>query len=128
MINNFSDLMEATQKQAEPQRLLFLFAKAEREEHADRGQKGTISPVMVVDKLPEEIAGFDKLVTEADMLTKDWNFIFIGALSGENGASPSTAEAQPHLEEMAKSLETGQGLSRYMLLDRENKVISLRAA
>ena len=120
--------MEEALKQDEPQRLLFLFAKADQEEAADRGRRGTISPVMVVDKLLEEITNFEKLITEADMLTKEWNFIFIGALSGQNGTSPSAADAQPHLDEMTKSLETGQGLSRYMLLDREDKVISLRAA
>ncbi len=43
---------------------------------------------MCVDKLPEELTTFAALKAEADSIEKNWNFVFIASLSGENGMTP----------------------------------------
>lgn len=126
-ITNFSELLTATAQQAQPQRLLFLFAKATALENTVKTQhkSGTIDPVMCVDKLPEDIASFDALVAEADTITNKWDFVFIGCLDGTNGLPPSTEDAQPYLSIMSNNLATGKDISKYIVLDREQRQVIL---
>ena len=128
MISKFSDLLEMAVSQEEPQRLLFLFAMAEggsdNPKKQRKQQRGTISPVMCVDKLPEEVESFQALVAEADNISKDWNFILIAGLAGEEGKAPTTEEADPYLNQMANGLTMGEDLSRYLIFDRnENPIV-----
>jgi len=127
MIKLFKDLLTMTKEQENPQRLMFLFANAEAKniKKSKKHQQGTITPVMCVDKLPVEIANFDALVKEADSITKEWNFIFIASLSGENGEAPSTEDAEPFLNKMTNDVETGNGVNRYVIFDREENPIEL---
>jgi len=127
MISNFSDLLEMSVSQDEPQRLLMLFALAEggtgNKKKQRKKQSGTISPVMCVDKLPEEIESFAALVKEADRISTDWNFIIVAGLSGENGVAPTTEDADPYLNQMANGLTMGEDLSRYLIFDRDETPI-----
>ena len=128
MISKFSDLLEMAVSQEEPQRLLFLFAMAEggssNPKKQRKQQRGTISPVMCVDKLPDEVESFEALVKEADNISQDWNFILIAGLAGENGKAPTTEEADPYLNQMANGLTMGEDLSRYLIFDRnENPIV-----
>ncbi|WP_246028450.1 ribonucleotide reductase subunit alpha [Shewanella atlantica] len=118
-----------TNEQSAPQRLMFLFANAEstNPKKSKKHQRGTISPVMCVDKLPSELSTFDALVKEADSIAKQWNFVFIASLSGENGVAPTTDEAEPFLNKMANDIETGNGIGRYVIFDREENPIELEA-
>ena len=127
MIKMFKELLTMTQEQSNPQRLLLLFAKAEASntKKSKKHQRGTISPVMCVDKLPEEISTFATLVKEADAINKDWDFIFIASLSGEEGQAPSTEDAEPFLNKMANDIETGNGMGRYVIFDGDEKPIEL---
>lgn len=129
MIKLFKELMAMTQEQPAPQRLLFLFANAEatNPKKSKKHQRGTISPVMCVDKLPEELSTFEALVKEADSIEKNWNFVFIASLSGDNGVAPTTDEAEPYLNKMANDVETGNGISRYVVFDREENPIELES-
>ena len=132
MISKFSDLLDMATTQDQPQRLLFLFAQADGSKSAktnkkkSKPQKGTITPVMCVDKLPQEIATFEKLVSEADGINTDWNFILIAGLSGENGQAPSTEDAEPYLNQMVNGLAAGEDLSRYIIFDREQNPIMMQ--
>lgn len=130
MISNLTDLISAAQEQAEPQRLLFLFAKAEarkKKKKSKQHQSGTITPVMCVDKLPEEIASFTSLREEADSISPDWDFMLVAGLSGANGTAPSSEDSEPHLNKMANDLMSGQDLSQYMIFDRKENPIVVQA-
>ncbi|MCB1662505.1 MAG: ribonucleotide reductase subunit alpha [Pseudomonadales bacterium] len=130
MIATLTDLITAAQEQTEPQRLLFLFAKAEaqnKKKKSKRQHSGTISPVMCVDKLPEEITSFKALVAEADNITNEWDFMLVAGLSGAKGNAPSTEDAEPHLNKMANDLMSGQDLSQYIIFDRTENPIVVQA-
>ncbi len=129
MIANLTDLITAAQEQSEPQRLLFLFARAESQKKKKKNQQsGTITPVMCVDKLPEEIASFKALIAEADNITTEWDFMLVAGLSGANGNAPSTEDAEPHLNKMANDLMAGQDLSQYIIFDRTENPIVVQAS
>jgi len=129
MIKLFKELLSMTNEQVEPQRLLFLFANAEsiNEKKSKKHQRGTISPIMCVDKLPADLSTFSALVKEADAIEKNWNFVFIASLSGENGKAPTEDEAEPFLNKMTNDIETGNGIGRYVIFDREENAIELES-
>jgi len=132
MISTFPDLLEMATSQDQPQRLLFLFAQAEginspkSNKKKNKAQKGTITPVMCVDKLPQEVESFEALITEADSINKGWNFIVIAGLSGKNNEAPSTEDAEPYLNQMVNGLASGEDLSRYIIFDREQNPIMMQ--
>ena len=72
-ISNFDDLLRSAREQAQPQRLLFVFTAAgmpddatpEQRTRFQAGQGGTLTPLMCVDKAPDELASFDALLEEA---------------------------------------------------------------
>jgi len=126
MISTFTELLTAAIEQDEPQRLLFLFAKTEREDPSNnkKDQHGTLSPVMCVDKLPEDIESFSTLTAEADSISTDWDLLITVGLSGKGGMPPSEEEAEPFLNKMANDLSSGQSMSQYLVFDRsENQVL-----
>ncbi len=127
MISTFTELLKAAAEQDEPQRLLLLFAKAEAEsENKKKEQSGLLSPVMCVDKLPEEIASFAALVEEADSISKEWDFILTAGLAGQNGEAPSADDAEPYLNQMANALASGQDLSQYVIFDRQENPVMIQ--
>ena len=129
MITNFAQLLQASTEQDQPQRLLFLFAKAEssKKKKSKKQQNGAISPVMCVDKLPEDIESFQSLVKEADEISKEWDFVIIAGLSGQNGVTPSTEDADPYLNQMTNHLASGGDLSQYVIFDREDSPVIVSA-
>ncbi len=124
----FSELLQMTGAQDEPQRLLLLFANAEAKnpKKSKKHQQGTITPVMCVDKAPEEVSDFASLVKEADGINKAWNFLFIASLSGENGKAPTTEDADPYLNKMTNDVEMGN-ISQYLVIDRDENRIELQS-
>ena len=123
MISTFTELLTAAIEQDEPQRLLFLFAKTETED-SENVQSGTLSPMMCVDKLPEDIESFEVLTAEADGISTDWDFLITVGLAGKNGMPPTEEEAEPFLNKMANDLSLGQSMSEYLVFDRdENQVL-----
>ncbi|MCB0386559.1 MAG: hypothetical protein KDD43_14295 [Bdellovibrionales bacterium] len=125
-IANFQDLIKTAQSQQEPQRLLFLFAQANAESTSDSGQqRGTITPMICVDMLPSEVGDFKALVKEADGINKNWNFVFIAALSGVNGIEPSSEEAGHYLERMTTTISSGLDVDKYLVFDRDENPVSL---
>lgn len=125
-ISNFDDLLLAARQQAEPQRLLFVFAKAELPDNStpeqralfERGQGGTISPLMSVDKLPEELATFTALAGEASEFANDWSIVFVAGLSGRGGKPPGSAEADHSLRRMIEAVKSGM-FGSFIPFDRQ---------
>jgi len=126
-MKTFKELLKLTNEQDQPQRLMFLFANAESKnsKKSKKHQQGTISPVMCVDKLPEELTTFSALKQEADSIEKNWNFVFIASLSGEDGMTPSQDDAEPFLNKMVNDVQTGNNIGRYVIYDREENPIEL---
>lgn len=129
MIENFNDLLAQSTQQGDAQRLLLLFAATDVVKKTKKRdeKKGTLSPVMCVDKLPSEIESFQALVAEADSITPNWDMLLIAGLSGEGDTPPTTEEAEPYLNKMANDLSSGQDLSRYVIFDRQENPIVIQA-
>ena len=113
-LSNFDELLRFSRGQAEPQRLLFVFTTAgvpddatpEQRSRFDAGQGGTLSPLMCVDKAPEELASFETLLNETRRLGHAWDIVFVAALSGKN-AGPTAAETELRLQRMVESIKSG---------------------
>lgn len=123
----FSELLTMASQQEQPQRLLFLFASVEEKnpKKSKKHKQGTITPVMCVDKLPEDLSDFETLIKEADSINKTWDFVLISGLNGQNGVPPTEEEAEPFLNKMTNDVASGQQLSRYMILDRQQQPIEM---
>lgn len=121
----FEQLLASAHTQSQPQRLLFLFAKVDEVEEQSGQARGTISPVMCVDKLPSELSDFTSLVSEADSIAKAWDFVLISGLNGQNNTAPSSEDAEPYLNKMTNDVASGQDLNRYMIMDRQQNQIQM---
>lgn len=129
MSQTFEQLLTMAKEQPQPQRLLFLFAQADhnKSNKSKKMQRGSLSPVMCVDKLIDELSSFDELVKEADSVASNWQFIFIAGLSGENNQAPTTEQAEPYLNKMTNDLTTGQNIGQYVVIDRAGDPIEMMA-
>ncbi len=127
--SNFENLLKMANEKIEPQRLLLLFAstKESNKSRKQEDKKGTIEPVMVVDKLPEEITSFSSLVKEADAINTAWDFIFIASLSGDEKSAPNSEDAEPFLKKMTDDVMSGNNIMRYVVFDRHENPIELSA-
>ncbi len=125
-INSFSDLLVAARQQVEPQRLLFVFVKAEVTKQADaaHGQTGGyLNPVVCVDKLPEEIASFADLVRESKNTGVEWDMVFIASMSGRAGFAPNSDEAAQALKMMVEAVQGGR-ISNFICCDLNGELVS----
>ncbi|WP_444995324.1 ribonucleotide reductase subunit alpha [Aliikangiella sp. IMCC44359] len=128
MSSNFNNMLNAAKAQPEPQRLLFMLALSERTNKAKKSRaQGTITPVMCVDKIPDELSDITAFIEEADSINSQWDMIFIAGMNGENGQPPSPEEAEPLLNKMVNDLVSGQDLSRYLILNREDDMVEIAA-
>lgn len=131
-ISTFDDLLQAAGQQPQPQRLLFVFARAElpegstEEQRADflRGHGGALVPVMAVDKLPREVKSFAALEEEAHSFGGDWSMVFAAAMSGNIGEAPSSASAEKPLQQMVEAIKAGS-LGTYIPFNRQGEAVSL---
>lgn len=129
MISSFDELLKAASSEKDAQRLLMLFAQAETTTKKHKStQRGTVSPLMCVDKLPEDIASFEALAAEADSVNADWDFVLIAGLSGEGSVPPSEEEAEPYLNQMTNDLTTGQNIAKYVVFDRKGNALEMQAS
>jgi len=125
-MSQFEDLLSKAKDESQPQLILFMFAMAKSQQETHMGMKrGTIEPVMCVDKMTNELTTFDNLVKEADSHKSDWNFIFVTTLSGKNDAIPSPEEVDPYFRQMTNAVATGEDLSQYIIWDRDEKVVTI---
>ena len=131
-ISSFDDLLRAAREQSEPQRLLFVFANAvlpddstpnQRARFKD-GQGGALTPLMSVDKAPEELDTFDALVEESHQYGQDWAIVFVASLFGRDGRAPTSKEADQSLQRMIESIKTGL-FGSFVPFDRRGEPVLL---
>lgn len=111
----FQQLLDAAAAEAEPQRLLFVFAEsglpdlptAHQRARFEAGGGGALAPIMCVDKAPGQIAGFEGLVLESRKAGPPWQVVFAAALSGRDGRPPTPAQIETALEKMVYAVRLG---------------------
>jgi hypothetical protein len=131
-IEPFKLLLESAKTQPEPQRLLFVFASAElpadatQEQRLDfeQGDGGSLSPVLCVDKLPEQLSDFPSLILESEQTGKKWDVVFVAGLSGRAGIAPNTDEAAQPLQLMVEAIKDGR-IGQFMVLSRQGEMLAL---
>ena len=119
-IECFDDLLRAARLQAQPQRLLFVFAgaelpagaSAEQRAQFDAGEGGELAPLMCVAKAADELSGFAALCAEAAKAGPPWAIVFTAALGGRDGRAPSDGDTDAALQRMVEAIKAGrlQGL------------------
>ncbi len=115
-LSSFDDLLRAARDQAALQRLLFVFTTAGMPDDASpdqrarfqAGQGGTLSPLMCVDKTPDELLSFETLLAESRQTGSAWDIVFVAALSGQGAVSPTPAQAEALLQRMVESIKAGR--------------------
>lgn len=131
-ITSYADLINAANLQAEPQRLLFVFARAGLPDDASEEQKeiffaktgGTLTPIMCVDMLPDEAADFAGLVEESSHMGGNWDIVFISSMSGQGGVLPESKDADMPLQVMVESIKSGI-IDNYLTFDRGGNPVQL---
>ncbi|ODU44475.1 ribonucleotide reductase subunit alpha [uncultured Aquimonas sp.] len=134
-LENFDDLLAESRRQAEPQRLLLVFAQAElppdatvdEREAFKRGEGGALAPSVCVDKLPEEIGTFAALIDEARSIGVHWDVIFVAAMGGRGGHAPNSDEAVQPLRMMVEQIKGGR-IGRFLCVDRQGQLVQLQRA
>lgn len=131
-ISSFDDLLQAARQQAQPQRLLFVFASAElpqdstptQREHFSMGQGGALVPVMCVDKTPQELHSFSDLLEESRQFDRAWTLVFAAALAGTAGIAPTSEGAEVPLQRMVEAIKAGT-FGAYIPFDRQGQPVML---
>ena len=131
-ISSFDDLLRAARQQPQPQRLLFVFAGAGESADSTPEQRarfaadagGELTPLMCVDKAPEELRDFAALVEESDQFGHDWAIVFVAGLDGRDGLAPTSAEAEAPLQRMVEAIKAGSPGS-LIPFDRQGQALSL---
>ncbi len=115
-IASFDDLLRSAREQDTPQRLLFVFTAAgvpndaTPDQHArfKAGEGGTLTPLMCVDKTPDELTSFDTLLDESRLLGTAWDIVFVAAMDGSSGREPTSLEAEAPLQRMVEAIKSGR--------------------
>ena len=131
-IASFDDLLQASRQQAEPQRLLFVFANADLPEDSTAAQRerflagegGALVPIMCVDKTPDELRSFADLALESREFGQEWSIVFVAALSGSGGLAPSSEAAEKPLQRMVDAIKAGT-LGTFIPFDRQGQPVVL---
>lgn len=114
--DHFRELLSAAAAQPEPQRLLFVFAVAELPDNATpeqaerfrRGEGGSLTPQMCVDKAPGDLADFTALVTESRKAGPPWQVVFAASLSGQAGQPPTRERIDQAMQTMVEAVRCGR--------------------
>ncbi|MFC6439775.1 ribonucleotide reductase subunit alpha [Bowmanella sp. JS7-9] len=131
-IESYTDLIKAAAMQDEPQRLLFVFAKAElpngytetQKQHFDQGMGGALAPVLCVDKLPDEVSDFVSLVEESKATGIDWDIAFVSTLGGRGGFAPNSDEATQPLKMMMEKIQGGM-IADFLTFNKTGELVAL---
>lgn len=129
-ILNFADLLTAAKQQSEPQLLLLVFAKAEMPESPtaeqtkefESGQGGNLTPVLCVDKYPENLSTFSALVAESKETGHDWDVVFISSMSGVAGHAPTPEQAEQPLQMMVQAIHSGN-IANFLAMNKNGESI-----
>ena len=132
-ISSYDDLLNAANAQADPQRMLFVFAEAELPgDHTKdqleqfRARKGgTLAPIICVDKLASERCSFASLAEESRQTGKNWDIVFVACMT--SSPAPGADEAEQPLKSMVKSIHDGN-IGKFLAFNREGKLVQLTAS
>ena len=131
-ITSYQDFINMAKQQPEPQRLLFVLAKAQLPEQPTQIQQqqfeqqagGNLEPVLCVDKLPEEVENFDVLVEESKRTDIDWDIAFVSAMDGRGGHPISSDEASQPLEMMVQQIQAGM-IKHFLTINRQGELVQV---
>lgn len=131
-IESYEDLIMAAMEQQEPQRLLFVFAKAElprgyTQEQQDRfaqGHGGVLTPIICVDKLPGDVMHFHELVEESKKTGQDWDIAFVSSMAGNDGFPPMPEDAEHYLDIMVNKINSGI-IAEFLTFNKAGEMVSL---
>jgi len=134
-ISSYEDLLNAANAQSEPQRMLFVFTKAELPGEPTPGQQeqykarkgGALKPVMVVDKLASARVSFASLVEESRHTGQEWEIVFVACMSAKSADATESVEAEEPLKEMVKSIQVGS-IGNYLAFNRDGEMVRLKAS
>lgn len=132
-ISTFDDLLKAARQQADAQRLLMVFVAAtlpedstpEQRARFDAGEGGELSPIMCVDKTPEELGSFAALQEESRQFGQPWVLFFVAGMSGRGTRAPTADEAKKPLEGMVQAIKDGR-LEHFIPFDQQGQAVSLQ--
>jgi len=134
VIESYADLIAAAKQQPEPQRLLFVLAKAELPQDATSSQQqrfaaqqgGALEPVLCVDKLPDEVTDFNTLIEESRHTGVEWDIAFIASMEGRAGHPPSSDEADQPLTLMVNKIKAGS-IADFVTVNKQGELLQLFA-
>lgn len=132
-IRHFDDLLKAARQQPDAQRLLLVFAAAtlpedstpEQRARFEAGEGGELSPIMCVDKTPQELGSFASLVEESRQFAQPWALVFVAGMSGQGARAPTSEEAQKPLEGMVQAIKDGR-IEHFIPFDLQGQAVSLQ--
>lgn len=134
-ISSYEELLNAANSQADPQRLLFVFAGAELPDSHTREQQerykarkgGALIPVMCVDKLASERGSFAELAEESRLTGKDWDIVFVACMTVTAGLAAGNDEAEQPLKSMVNSIREGS-FGNFLAFNREGELVRIVAS
>jgi hypothetical protein len=127
----FDQLVAAARTRPDPQVLLFVFAGADLPADAspaqraryERGQGGELTPLMCVEKAPDELSTFDALVEESRAVGPPWQVVFAAGLGGHDGGPPPPAAVDQALRTMVERIRQGT-VGQFLALSHEGHALS----
>ncbi|MDO9075188.1 MAG: ribonucleotide reductase subunit alpha [Rubrivivax sp.] len=131
-ITTFDELLQAARRQADPQRLLLVFAgatlpeaaSAEQRQDFEAGEGGELAPLMCVDKDPQALPDFATLLAESETLGPRWTLMFAAALGGRAPLPPTASQVDAALQKMVEAVRQGD-IERFVPFDREGQAVRL---
>jgi len=134
-ISSYEDLLNAANAQADPQRMLFVFAEAELPDEHSKNQLerykarkgGTLTPVICVDKLASEQCSFAGLVEESRQTGKNWDIVFVACMDAKHKPAHGNDETEQTLKSMVKSIQGGS-IGNYLAFNQQGELIRLVAS
>ncbi|GHB13271.1 hypothetical protein [Modicisalibacter luteus] len=132
-IANYAGLLAEAHRQPEPQRLLFVFAKAElpdnpdaqQRERFEQGEGGVLTPALCVDKTLDELSDMTSLIEESHRTGVSWDIVFVAALAGDGVNPPTSEEAEGPLQRMVEALQMGS-ISNFLAFDRQGNAVDIQ--
>lgn len=128
-ISSFADLLAEARKQPDPQRLLFVCARAELPDHPseeqrrcfERGEGGSLTPVTCVDKTPDELDDMATFVEQSRETGMDWDLVFVAAMADQS----ETELVEKELQRMVESLQMGS-IGSFLAFNRSGELVSFQ--
>jgi len=134
-IRSFDDLLQAARLQPLPQRLLFVFTSrgiADKPNPAqktryEQGTGGELTPVLCVDKRPEQLHDFETLIEKSRHTGQDWDIVFAGAMEDHSPWLPENEDVDKTLKQMMAMIRAGT-IGPLLAFDRQGDPIMFEAA